>query len=63
MTSVWLTVLTGLQAAEVWQFSQTLLVERWVLDFPVAEVPLWQLAQVPDTLAWLNVAGVQPLVL
>ena len=38
--SVWLNVLTGDQAVVVWQFSQTLLVERWVADFPVAEVPL-----------------------
>jgi hypothetical protein len=35
-----------------------------VLDLPVAAVPLWQVAQVPGaTPAWLNVTGVQALVL
>ena len=35
-----------------------------VVGLPVAVVPLWQVAQVPGaTPVWLNVAGVQALVL
>ena len=32
----------------------------WLPPLPDAVVPLWQLAQVPVTLAWLKLAGVQP---
>jgi hypothetical protein len=45
-TPVWLKV-AGVQAVVVWQLSQEADVGRWVLDFPVAVVPLWQFAQVP----------------
>jgi hypothetical protein len=38
-------------------------VVKWVADLPVALLPLWQLAQFPVMPAWLNVAGVQPVVL
>ena len=63
ITSVWLTVLAGAQAALVWQSAQLVLVAMWVADLPVAVVPLWQLAQLPAIPAWEKVAGVQPLVL
>ena len=37
---------------------------RWVADLPLVVVPLWHVAQVPGvTPVWLNVAGVQALVL
>jgi hypothetical protein len=30
---------------DLWHDSQLAAVERWLLDFPVAAIPLWQLAQ------------------
>ena len=37
---------------------------RWVAGLPLVVVPLWHVAQVPGvTPIWLNVAGVQALVL
>ncbi len=38
-----------------WQKSQLSVLRMWVAVFPGAEVPLWQLAQVPLASAWLNV--------
>ena len=55
--------MAGDHAVEVWQSAQAVLVLICVADLPVAVVPLWQLEQVAVTLLWLNVAGVQPLVL
>lgn len=53
----------GSQAAVVWQESQARVVVKCPLDLPVAEVPLWQVAQLPGvTLVWLNVEGSQALV-
>jgi hypothetical protein len=37
----------GTQAAVEWQSSQVLPLDTWVGDFPAADVPLWQLEQVP----------------
>ena len=34
--------LAGVQAVVVWQSSQAVLVAIWLLDLPVALVPLWQ---------------------
>ena len=44
-----------------WHESQDAVVGRCVADLPLADVPLWQLAQVPAApLLWLKVAGTQP---
>ncbi len=45
-----------------WQLEQLLVEAMCVAFLPVAWVPLWQLEQVPVTLAWLKLAGVQALV-
>ena len=40
---------------DLWHDSQVAVVAMWLPDFPVATVPLWQLAQLvvtPGTLAW-----------
>ena len=47
----------GDHAVEVWQSSQTLLVDRCALPLPVAVVPLWQLEQLDVIPLWLKVAG------
>ena len=47
--------------AMLWQSAQALLVLMCVADLPVALVPLWHDEQVAVMLAWLKVAGVQPL--
>ena len=41
-------------AVEVWQSLHAAVVVTWPAGFPGAVVPLWQLAQVPVTAAWLN---------
>lgn len=46
----------------VWQLSQLLVLAIWLVLLPVAVVPLWQLAQLPVTLACEKVAGSQALV-
>ena len=46
----------------VWQFAQRLVVIGCVGGRPVAVVPLWQLAQLPVTLEWLNEAGLHAVV-
>ena len=44
----------------VWQASQDRAVTMWVDDFPVALVPLWQVAHEPGaTAVWLNDAGIR----
>jgi hypothetical protein len=43
VTLSWLTV-AGVQARVVWQSSQLWLVGKWLADFPVEILPLWQLA-------------------
>mgnify|MGYP001301472789 CR=1 FL=1 len=45
-----------------WHASQAFVVDRWLVDFPLALVPLWQLEQFPEILAWLKVAGLHALV-
>ena len=47
---------------DLWQLSQPVVVDRWLLFLPVATMPLWQLEQpvLTLTLAW-NLAGVQLL--
>ena len=43
-----------------WQASQDWVVGMWLPGFPVAVLPLWQLAQAPGlTPLWLKLAGVQ----
>jgi hypothetical protein len=38
----------GVHAAVLWQVSHAWVVEIWVEDLPVAEVPLWQVAHDPE---------------
>ena len=45
-----------------WQVSHWAEVVTWLFGLPVAVVPLWQLEQVPVTLLWSKLAGVQALV-
>jgi hypothetical protein len=53
----------GVQPVVLWQVSQAWVVGIWVEDLPVAEVPLWQVAQDPGaTPSWVNFAGVQAFV-
>ena len=48
----------------MWQLSQAALVGICVVGFPVAALPLWQLAHDPGAMpAWLNAAGVHADVL
>jgi hypothetical protein len=54
----------GVHTLVEWHFSQLLLVVMWVVDLPVACVPLWQLTQLVVMPAWSKpVAGVQAIVL
>jgi hypothetical protein len=53
---------TGDQAAVVWQLAQVFVVDKCVAVLPVALVPLWQEAQLPLTLAWLNFADAHEVV-
>jgi hypothetical protein len=66
-TGIWLWFqLVGFQPLVVWQLVQLSEVLMWLLVFPVAEVPLWQLAQlVADVIPlWsMPLAGNQPEVL
>ena len=55
--------MAGDHAVEVWQSAQAVLVLMCVADLPAALVPLWHDEQVAVMLAWLKVAGVQPLTL
>ena len=48
---VWSTVLGGFQLITVWQAWHAWLVEGCVGPSPCAMLPLWQLAQVPNTSA------------
>ena len=41
--------LTDVQMLVLWQSSQLLPLAIWVAGFPGAVLPLWQLAQVPET--------------
>jgi hypothetical protein len=43
---VWLKF-AGVQALVLWQVSHACVVEMWLVDLPVAVLPLWQVAQVP----------------
>lgn len=62
MTLAWLKV-AGVQPEVRWQSLQSAVVWRCVAGLPEAAVPLWQLAQVPMTSAWLTVlAGDQAVV-
>ena len=58
----WLKV-AGIQASVEWQVPHSAVVGMWFVPLPVALVPLWQRAQVPETCAWsTRVAGFQALV-
>ena len=46
----------GLKAAAVWQVSQVAVVAMCVADLPLADLPLWQLAQPVVTPVWSNYA-------
>jgi hypothetical protein len=48
----------------LWQVEQLAEVETWVADFPVAAVPLWQLAQLVAAVnvLWLALVPLQVVV-
>jgi hypothetical protein len=48
----------------LWHWSHEADVEGWFRDLPLADTPLWQVAQVPGaTMLWLNFAPSKLLVL
>jgi hypothetical protein len=67
VTGIWLWFqVDGFQVLVLWQLMQFTLVGRWVAFFPVAPLPLWQLAQLVAAVKplWsIPVAGTQPVVL
>jgi hypothetical protein len=50
------------EIVDLWQVSQVAVVCTWLLDLPLADVPLWQLAQPLETPVWLNVAPANEVV-
>ena len=53
----------GFQAVVRWHWSQAAVVGMWPEFLPVADEPLWQVAQLPGvTPVWLKVAGFQAVV-
>ncbi len=50
------------QLLVTWQSSQVLELEIWLAPLPVADTPLWQVEQVPDTDEWSKLTAVQLLV-
>ena len=60
---VWLNFASKKLVVEVWQLSHAAVVATWAVDLPLADFPLWQLAQPVVMPAWLNLAPVNVLVL
>ena len=54
MTLAWLKFADAHEVV-VWHSEHSAVVWIWVAVLPCALVPLWQLEQVPSTLAWLTV--------
>ncbi len=54
--------MTGANVTTLWQSSQTAVVVIWAVGLPTACTPLWQLAQLPEMLSWLKLAGIQAAV-
>ena len=47
--------LAGIQALVAWQLSHSAVVGMWLAGWPFAASPLWQVEQLPRTLAWSTV--------
>ena len=61
-TPVWLNAAPANEVVDLWQVSQVAVVAMWLVDFPLAVVPLWQVAQPVAMPVWFMVAAVNEVV-